>query len=123
MCSHCGKLDHIMEKCYKLVGFPLGYKQKGRIAKANQVMIDDDQGQSEFMHQNNPFPFTSKQYQQLLSLLNSHASNSGNSNDAIATTNSTISGNLCASFQDFVCLNMEHSIFATNPANKTIFGK
>ena len=112
-----------MEKCYKLVGFPLGYKQQGRIAKANQIMVDDNQGQSEIVHQNNLFPFTSKQYQQLLSLLNFHASTYGNSNDAIATANSAILGNLCASFQDFVCLNMQHSIFATNPANKTIFGK
>ena len=29
VCSHCGKLGHIMEKCYKLVGFPPGYKQNG----------------------------------------------------------------------------------------------
>ena len=85
-------------------------------------MVDDNQGQYEIVHQNNPFPFTSEQYQQLLSLLNSHASTSGNSNDAIATVNSAISGNLCASFQDSVCLNMQHSIFPTNPANKTIFG-
>ena len=85
-------------------------------------MVDDNQGQYEIVHQNNPFPFTSEQYQQLLSLLNSHASTSGNSNDAIATADSAISGNLCASFQDSVCLNMQHSIFATNPANKTIFG-
>ena len=123
VCSHYGKLGHIMEKCYKLVGFPPGYKQKGRIAKANQVMVDDDQGQFEIVHKNNPFPSTSEQYQQLLSLLNSHASTSGNSNDAIATANSTISGNLCATFPDSVCLNMQHSIFATNLANKTIFGK
>ena len=26
--SHCGKLGHIMKKCYKLVGYKLGYKQK-----------------------------------------------------------------------------------------------
>ena len=26
VCSHCGKLGHFMEKCYKLVGFPPGYK-------------------------------------------------------------------------------------------------
>ena len=80
------------------------------------------------MHQNNPFPFTSKQYQskqyqQFLSLLNSHASTSDNSNDAIATANSTLSSNLCASFQDSVCLNMQHSIFAKNPVNKTVFDK
>ena len=86
-------------------------------------MVDDDQGQSKIVHQNNPFTFTSEQYQHLFSLLNSHASTSGNFNDVIATANSAISGNLCASFQDSVCLNMEHSIFATNPANKTIFGK
>ena len=35
VCSHCGKLGHIMEKCYKFVGFPRGYKKKGRVAKAN----------------------------------------------------------------------------------------
>ena len=42
MCSHCGKLGHVMEKCYKLVGFPPGYKQKGRVAMANQVLVEDD---------------------------------------------------------------------------------
>ena len=44
VCSHCGKVGHIMEKCYKLVGYPLGYKQKGRVAMANQVIIEGDQG-------------------------------------------------------------------------------
>ena len=42
VCSHCGKLGHVMEKCYKLVGFPPGYKQKGRVAMANQVLVEDD---------------------------------------------------------------------------------
>ena len=35
ICSHCGKVGHVMEKCYKLVGFPLGYKQKGKVSMAN----------------------------------------------------------------------------------------
>ena len=26
ICSHCRKVGHFMEKCYKLVGFPPGYK-------------------------------------------------------------------------------------------------
>ena len=26
VCSHYGKLGHVMEKCYNLVGFPPGYK-------------------------------------------------------------------------------------------------
>ena len=30
------------DKCYKLFGFPLGYKQKGNVPMANQVMADCD---------------------------------------------------------------------------------
>ena len=33
-CSHCGLLGHTVEKCYKIHGYPLGYKTK---ARANQV--------------------------------------------------------------------------------------
>ena len=43
ICSYCGKVGHIKEKCYKLVGFPPGYKQKGKLPMANQVMMDCDQ--------------------------------------------------------------------------------
>ena len=50
MCSYCGKVGHIKEKCYKLVGFPPGYKQKGKLPMANQVMIDFDQSQNEATH-------------------------------------------------------------------------
>ena len=35
ICNHCGKVGHVMEKCYKLVGFPPGYKQKGKVSMAN----------------------------------------------------------------------------------------
>ncbi|XP_075633553.1 uncharacterized protein LOC142606025 [Castanea sativa] len=62
VCSHCGKVGHVMEKCYKLIGFPPGYKQKGRVAMANQVLVEGDQGTSD-IQQANPFPFTSEQYQ------------------------------------------------------------
>ena len=44
VCSHCGKLGHFMEKCYKLVGFPPRYKQKGKISGANQVIFDGENG-------------------------------------------------------------------------------
>ncbi|XP_050258988.1 uncharacterized protein LOC126703981 [Quercus robur] len=33
-CSHCGLLGHTVEKCYKIHGYPPGYKTK---ARANQV--------------------------------------------------------------------------------------
>ena len=45
ICSHCEKVGHVMEKCYKLVGFPLGYKQKGKVSMANQVIVEGDQAQ------------------------------------------------------------------------------
>ena len=50
VCNYCGKVRHIKEKCYKLVGFPLGYKQKEKVAMANQVMVGDDQAQNEVVH-------------------------------------------------------------------------
>jgi hypothetical protein len=39
LCTHCGLLGHIIEKCYKLHGYPPGYKfSKGRNASSiNQV--------------------------------------------------------------------------------------
>ncbi|KAK9988661.1 hypothetical protein SO802_028900 [Lithocarpus litseifolius] len=91
MCNHCGKIGHVMRKCYKLVGFPPGYKQKGRVAMANQVLVEGDQGKYD-AHQVNSFPFTLEQYQQLLSMLSSHASTSGGSNDVMHSTNSALSG-------------------------------
>ncbi|XP_075645624.1 uncharacterized protein LOC142616716 [Castanea sativa] len=30
-CSHCGLLGHTVEKCYKIHGYPLGYKTKGMV--------------------------------------------------------------------------------------------
>ena len=36
-CTHCGKLGHTIDKCYKLHGFPLGFKFKGKGAIAHQV--------------------------------------------------------------------------------------
>ena len=36
ICSHCEKIGHIADKCYRLHGFPLGFKFNGKFA-ANQV--------------------------------------------------------------------------------------
>ena len=60
LCNHYGKLGHIMEKCYKLVGYPPSYKQKGKTAMAKQINVEGGQCQSEVVKQNNSFPFTSE---------------------------------------------------------------
>ena len=118
VCSHCGKIGHFMGKCYKLVGFPPGYKQKGRVPVANQVTFDGEIGQSEVASQSSSFPFTPEQCPQLLSMLSSHASSS-NTQDAIHAANATLSGISCASSQDSTSLNLKNSIFVENPSNKT----
>ena len=120
MCSHYGKPGHFKEKCYNLIGFPPGYKQKGKVSMANLVSLSGDFGQYEDASQPGSFPFTTEQCQQLLSLLNSQASSSATP-DAIHSTNSALSGISCASFYDPTCLSLKNSIFNENPSNKTTY--
>ena len=37
MCTHCGKLGHTIDKCYKLHGFPPSFKFKNKPSMAHQV--------------------------------------------------------------------------------------
>uniref|UniRef100_A0A2N9EJE2 CCHC-type domain-containing protein n=1 Tax=Fagus sylvatica TaxID=28930 RepID=A0A2N9EJE2_FAGSY len=79
ICSHCGITGHTVEKCYKIHGYPPGYKPRGRAA-ANQVTA------SGMGHQGNALSITSEQCQQLLSFLNSQMSNEAStSNHQVAT--------------------------------------
>ena len=39
VCTHYGKSGHTIDKCYKLHGFPPGYKFKGKTAMAHQVTL------------------------------------------------------------------------------------
>ena len=64
---------------------------------ANQVTHHGEPSQSEVASQSGSFPFISKQCQQLLSMLSSHASSSG-TNDAIHLANSALLGISCAFF-------------------------
>ena len=82
LCTHCGKLGHTMDKCYKLHGFPPGFKFKNnKNASAHQVSSN-----LELVQGNVPLTaanfnlatatshaptFTHDQYQQLLTLIDS----------------------------------------------------
>ena len=62
ICSHCGKLGHTMEKCFKLHGFPPGFKPKGNTSMVNQVGFQDntvEKGQSS--NDATQFSFTQEQ--------------------------------------------------------------
>ncbi|XP_075648679.1 uncharacterized protein LOC142619466 [Castanea sativa] len=67
LCTHCNMLGHMVDKCYKLHGYPPGYKHKGKInASANQVTYP--QGASDASAQ---CPITKAQCEQLLAFFNS----------------------------------------------------
>ena len=65
-CTHCGAMGHVVDKCYKLHGYPPGYKfkNKGGQPFANNVVVAED-------HISEPVALTKAQYQQLIGLLNS----------------------------------------------------
>ena len=130
MCSHSGKIGHIMEMCYKLVGFCLGYKQKSRPAMANQIIATEiesykSEGSTSFLPNNNinGFPLTPEQCQQLLSLLNSTTSTFGTKKVLSHMANSLLLGISCDYFQDGTCLDLKHSVFNVNPVNRNAYGK
>uniref|UniRef100_A0A2N9HJK3 Integrase catalytic domain-containing protein n=1 Tax=Fagus sylvatica TaxID=28930 RepID=A0A2N9HJK3_FAGSY len=65
ICSHGGITGHTVDKCYKLHGYPPGYKFKAKMHSAHQssTVVEDPH-----------LPFTQAQCQQLLSMLSSQAS-------------------------------------------------
>ena len=82
LCTHCGKLGHTMDKCYKLHGFPPGFKFKNnKNATALQVSTNlelfqgnTSNGVTDFvpsMSVSQALAFTHDQYQQLLTLIGS----------------------------------------------------
>ena len=106
ICTHCGKTGHTVDKCYKLHGFPPGFKFKNKPAMAHQVSS----------------AFTPKQCQQLLALFG--ASNSSlaitphaTGSPMASTTCSCTSANLAMAGMDF-----SHSVFATQVVNRRAYG-
>ena len=53
--THCGKTGHIVDKCYKLHGFPLGFKFKNKPAMAHQVSSSSSSEVASPMHQSSVF--------------------------------------------------------------------
>ena len=76
MCTHCGKLGHTVDKCYRRHGFPPGFKFKNKNSMAHQVSASHDQIQTQMVASGqetySPYsPFTKDQYQKLLALIGS----------------------------------------------------
>jgi hypothetical protein len=99
-CTHCGLLGHTIDKCYKLHGFPPGYKTRGKTPAANQTSLTSfgqTAGAVTNEFSNLQLSQVQAQCEQLLALLNNkalsnpigHASNSyhqASTNTASANT-------------------------------------
>ena len=71
-CIHYNMSGHTFEKCYKLHGYPPGYKPKGKNnASANQVSSHLSNGAENFASGSNLCPISKAQCEQLLAFLSS----------------------------------------------------
>ncbi|XP_075651855.1 uncharacterized protein LOC142622291 [Castanea sativa] len=94
LCTHCNMLGHIVDKCYKLQGYPPGYKHKGKPNfNANQVSYS--QGQAVEVPSNTAqCPITKAQCQQLLALFNSGTDQGTSHHVANVSTSAAVSSML-----------------------------
>ncbi|XP_023887752.2 uncharacterized protein LOC111999870 [Quercus suber] len=73
--THCNMAGHTIEKCYKLHGYPPGYKPKGKpIANANQASFNFGDGA---LVVGNQCPISKAQCEKLLAFLNSGTTGTG----------------------------------------------
>ncbi|XP_075654654.1 uncharacterized protein LOC142624789 [Castanea sativa] len=64
-CTHCGAMGHVVDKCYKLHGYPIGYKFKSKSHTFASDLVATEDSSNEFVS------LTRAEYQQLVGLLNS----------------------------------------------------
>jgi hypothetical protein len=116
--THYGLLGHTVEKCYKLHGYPPGYKfTRGKnISSANQVS-DSDVPQ---------LPLTSEQCQQLLTMLRSKCPADLSPANSVIPDNqdhllSEMAGNITNQFSCFNSTNLgdKHSVFSSTSLFQT----
>ncbi|XP_057953807.1 uncharacterized protein LOC131148088 [Malania oleifera] len=126
LCTHCGKLGHTIDKCYKLHGFPPGFKFKNnKYATAHQVSSNID-----FVQRNNSNgfndsassqsvsqapAFTHDQYQQLLTLIGSCSSSQLPKNSEFHAANAVTGPS------NVVAGNCKHSVFSAKAVNRKAY--
>ena len=130
LCTHCGKLGHTVDKCYKLHGFPPGFKFKNnKNASAHQVSSNLELLQGNVPHATVDFTstvvashalaFTHDQYHQLLALIGSCSTQQlpqgpepHVANVVALPTNAVVD----------TTINFKHSIFFAKIVNRRAYG-
>ena len=114
-CSHCGLRGHTMGKCYKLHGYPPGYKTKPR---ANQVSSFDVAQESVAITTQQEFPFTMEQCQKLLAMIGGNDAQT----NTVAMENNVAFNQASCSQSTPLAGNLKHFIFSAKLVNRTAFG-
>ncbi|KAF3972904.1 hypothetical protein CMV_003616 [Castanea mollissima] len=93
LCTHCNMLGHTVDKCYKIHGYPLGYKHKGK-STANAYQVSYPQGANVEVSSfaSAQCPITKAQCERLLALFNSGADQGQNHHVASISTSGGVSG-------------------------------
>ena len=144
ICTHCGKLGHVMEKCFKLHGFPPGFKPKGKNFMVNQVNVQEACAYNG--HTSAIFPFTQEQCQQFLTMLGTQMQaahltsggketqfNMGNKethmannmikpNPIMPSSSSATDALTMAGMFNSTCPDLRHSVFFAQITHRTAFG-
>ncbi|XP_055810752.1 uncharacterized protein LOC129880647 [Solanum dulcamara] len=97
MCEVCGYRGHTKEQCFKVKGYPIGWRSKKKggttISYANQVETSQPAGNAA-ASLNSPSLeafFTQDQYQQIMQILAKESENAGENSAKAAITDSTLS--------------------------------
>lgn len=98
-CSHCGNLRHTVDKCYKFIGYPPGYRTKNRFSTSTANVVGSGSTDSNYVDglfepvapsitatPPSSLPFTTEQCQQLLSLLNNQSAHPEGSTSSATTS-------------------------------------
>jgi hypothetical protein len=126
-CTHCGYIGHTMDKCYKLHGYPPGYKPKGKSPMVHQVSLNNFGTSAARTDEMSSFQISQiqSQCQQLLAALNTKPEPTPNTSYQ-AMANTTLSSPLPTHSISGASLypsvynsqtftpNLSHSIFASN---------
>jgi hypothetical protein len=110
VCSHCGVTGHTIEKCYKIHGFPPGFKftrnkSAGTSSSANQVQLTES----------SPLPFTQSQVQQLMTFMQNMQANSSASALQVGGVSNTTSNCLNSSNEGIPYSVFHHTSVFSNP--------
>ncbi|KAL4324612.1 hypothetical protein GQ457_11G008400 [Hibiscus cannabinus] len=120
-CSYCSLLGHTKEKCYKLHGYPPGYKSRGGISHAN-VITHGDQSVKIGQEPSNE-ALTTQQCQQLIAMLTNQlqAANQASTTDITSSSiNFAMQGKIISYINSLATFDAHNSWIVDSGASKHV---